>query len=144
VIRHRNHFAVRSNNPVALNSNTATLYDFSSAQSQAYQNPAFTSFNAAMVDLSGNGTVFGMWGGDANSNHSTRASGAITNNDYAYIVNILLSGNTGNVLSSVYNSGDLNLDGFVRASGSLTSNDYAVLFNTILGGNSGNVYFEHN
>jgi hypothetical protein len=140
VIKHRNHLTIRSSSTVFVNGVAPVLYDFTTAQSQAFQNAALP--NPAMKDLSG-GTVFGMWGGNANSNTSTRASGALSTNDYLYLVNILLGGNTATILSNTYSSGDLNLDGAVRASGALTTNDYLILVNIILGGNTANIYTEH-
>jgi hypothetical protein len=142
VLKHRNHLTIRSSSTVFVNGAAPTLYDFTSAQSQAYQNGAIVT-NPAMKDLTGGGTVFGMFGGNANSNSSTRASGALSINDYLYLVNILLGGNTATILPNTYNSGDLNLDGQVRASGALTINDYLILVNTILGGNTANIYTEH-
>jgi hypothetical protein len=142
VLRHRNHLTIRSSSTVFVNGATPTLYDFTTAQSQAYQNGAIVT-NPALKDLTGGGTVFGMWGGNANSNISTRASGALSTNDYLYLVNILLGGNTATILSNAYSSGDLNLDGAVRASGALTTNDYLILVNIILGGNTANIYTEH-
>jgi hypothetical protein len=57
VIRHRNHLAIMSANPVSLNSMNSLLYDFSSVQTQVYGiNP--------QNDL-GEG-VFGMIAGDGN------------------------------------------------------------------------------
>jgi hypothetical protein len=141
VIKHRNHLTLRSSTTVFVNGATPVLYDFTTAQSQAYQNGAIVT-NPAMKDLTGGGTVFGMWGGNANSNTSTRASGALSTNDYLYLVNILLGGNTATILNT-YSPGDLNLDGQVRASGALTTNDYLILVNIILGGNTANIYTEH-
>ena len=67
VIRHRNHLGIRSATVRAMTSTMGiqvpAVYDFSTAQSQAYQNPAITT-NAAMVDLTGG--AFGMLGGNAN------------------------------------------------------------------------------
>jgi hypothetical protein len=141
VIKHRNHLAIRSATTVFVNGAAPVTYDFTTAQSQAYQNGAIVT-NPAMKDLTGGGTVFGMWGGNANSNTSTRASGALSTNDYLYLVNILLGGNTATILNT-YSPGDLNLDGQVRASGALTTNDYLILVNIILGGNTANIYTEH-
>lgn len=140
VLRHRNHLAIRSSSTVFVNGATPTTYDFTVNESKAYQNVAITT-NAAMKDL-GNG-IFGMWAGNANSNTSVRASGALSTNDYLYLVNILLGGNVATVATPVYSNGDLNLDGTLRASGSLTNNDYLILVNTLLGGNVANIYTEH-
>lgn len=58
VIRHRNHLAIMSANPVSLSFTNSLFYDFSTAQTQAYgTNP--------MKDLGGG--VFGLIGGDGNA-----------------------------------------------------------------------------
>ena len=57
VVRHRNHLAIMSANPVTLSFTNSSLYDFSTAQTQAYG-------TEPMADLGGN--VFGMYAGDAN------------------------------------------------------------------------------
>jgi hypothetical protein len=56
VIRHRNHLAVMSSQPVVLNPNSV-LYDFTTGQSQ---------YHGGEAALLGSG-VYGMFGGDANS-----------------------------------------------------------------------------
>jgi hypothetical protein len=142
VIKHRNHLGVRSAAAIALSS-TAASYDFTTAQSQAFQDGTITT-NAAMVDLTGGGVgPFAMWGGNTNSNTETRASGSPAQNDYLYLVNTLLGGNTATILSNVYSSGDINLDGAVRASGTPGQNDYLILVNNILGGNTAVIYKTH-
>lgn len=135
VVRHRNHLPIRSASTIAL-SGTATLYDFTTAESKAYQDGTITS-NAAMQDVSGGGTVFAMWGGNANSN--TKVSFTGVNNDSGTILGAL-GGNQGTALSSVYNSADLNLDGNVKYTG--TNNDSGLLL-SVLGSNQAAVYSQH-
>lgn len=59
VVRHRNHLAIMSAAAVLLSS-ASGLYDFTTAQTQAYG-------TNSMVDLTGGGTVFGMVAGDASN-----------------------------------------------------------------------------
>ncbi len=74
VVRHRNHLAIMTASAIPLSSNSV-LYDFSTAQLQAYgTNP--------MADLLGNGTVFGMWMGD------TDGSGVVDVTDRANTWNL--------------------------------------------------------
>jgi len=91
VIRHRNHLAIMSKNPVSLNSTTPT-YDFTTAQTQAYGSPN------AMILV---GTRYCMISGDADGN------GQVQNSD----VNTGIRPNLG--LSGCLNA-DANLDGQVQ------------------------------
>jgi hypothetical protein len=148
VIRHRNHLAIRTATPVAVNA-SPTLYDFTTALGQAFKNVSITS-NEAMVNLSG-GTVFGMWAGNANGNTESRASGPnASSNDFLQLVNIILGGNVALIQgpptggAPVYNSADMNMDGTVRASGpNGTTNDFLYLVNIILNGNVATIYRSH-
>jgi hypothetical protein len=135
VIKHRNHLGVRSATAVSLNSSPATTYDFSSSQSQAFQDAAITPTNDAMKDLGGG--VFGLWAGNANGNTNVRFTGL--NNDAGIILSAL-GGNQAILLSSTYNSGDLNLDGTVRYTG--LNNDAGVLLG-VLGSNQAAIYTQH-
>lgn len=100
VIRHRNHLAVMSANPLILSSSLAgdyltgdsTEYDFSSAQTQAYG-------SSAEKDLGGG--VYGLYSGDTNN------SGIVTAADKTIV-------NTFN-LSSGYYIADTNFSGIVTA-----------------------------
>jgi hypothetical protein len=148
VIRHRNHLPIRTAVTIAvdgsLSATAPALYDMTTAQAQAYQNGAITT-NAAMKDNAG---VFSMWGGNANSNTQSRASGGQSINDYLYLANTVLGGNIGLILGPpssavVYNSADMNMDGVVRSSGGQSINDYLFLVNTVLGGNIGLIYSQH-
>jgi hypothetical protein len=84
--------------------------------------------NNAMASLSGG--VFGLWGGNVNSNGNVRYIGP--SNDNSYLLNTVLNGNKAAVLSG-YNVGDINMNGTTRYIG--PSNDNSFLLNTILGGN---------
>ena len=93
VLRHRNHLAIMSASPIALSTET-TLYDFSTAQSQAYgTNP--------MIEVDTTNHVFAMPTGDANAN------GQIQNDDKndVWKNEVGLSG---------YHKGDFNLNGQVQ------------------------------
>ena len=143
VIRHRNHMAIRTSSVITLDGTmgfVAQLYNFSSAQTQAYQNTAITS-NAAMKDLTGG--VFGMWGGNGNRDGQIRASGPLGSNDYGFLITTTLGGNVTTILSNVYNSADTNMDGQVRASGPLGSNDYGFLITTTLSGDVTKIFLQH-
>lgn len=128
-IRHRNHLGVRSTNNMALAKTTTTVYDFTTALNKAY---AVGVTNNAMASLAGG--VFGMWGGNANSNATVRYSGP--SNDESTLLNTCLAGNKGTVLNGYYNC-DLNLNGVLRYSG--PNNDENYLLNTILSGVKGTV-----
>jgi len=133
-IRHRNHLGIRTPSSLkfALNG-TATAYNFSTAQAQAYQNGAITT-NAAMKDL-GNG-IFAMWGGNgANAGAgatTVRANGAPAVNDYSALLTKL---NGGTSVPNQYDATDFNMDGTVRNNGAPAVNDYSFLL-SVLGTNS--------
>ncbi len=141
VVGHRNHLPIRTPVSQLLQDNTVFNYDFTTGQTQAYQNGSILT-NAAMVQ---NGSTFLMWGGNVIVNTQVRASGApATQNDALYLVNTLLGGTIGTILTNQYSSGDVNMDGSVRASGSpTTQNDALILVNGILSGNIGNVINQH-
>ena len=93
VIRHRNHLAIMSASTVSLSA-TSALYDFTTAQSQAYgTNP--------MASLSGG--VFGLYAGDSNTD------GQITALDFNTWNANTKAGQVG------YVPDDMNLDGQVTA-----------------------------
>lgn len=137
-VKHRNHLGVRTSSTQAINSISATAYDFTTAQNQAYQNSGIAT-NNAMKDL-GSG-VFIMWAGDATIDARTNASGS--GNDYSYLVNTVLGGNVALIISNVYHTADMNMDGAVRASGTPALNDYIFLVNTVLLGNITAVVDQH-
>lgn len=135
VIKHRNHLAIRTPNAVFLDPTiTPTQYDFTTAQSQAYQNPNNTA-NSAMADL-GNG-VFGLHAGDANSVRGVRYTGP--SND-ALAILAALGANQAAILNSVYRAEDVNMDGIIRYTG--PNNDILALL-SYLGANQAAIYITH-
>ena len=122
VVRHRNHLAIMSASAIPL-SNSSALYDFSTAQLQAYgTNP--------MADFLGNGTVFGMWMGDVNSDGVVKYN--LTDNDRLLIYNRIENAGVNITVSGYYNE-DVNMDGVVKYN--LSNNDRLLIYNVI--GNSG-------
>lgn len=88
VVKHRNHLAIMSAGPVALN-DSSTLYDFTTSTS--------TYYGADAKNLGGG--RFGMYGGDYSQD------GFIDSDDFA--------GPDNDLFKSGYRASDLNLDGFV-------------------------------
>jgi hypothetical protein len=144
-IRHRNHLGVRSSATIAFTADITPSYDFTNAQSQAYQNTTITS-NAAMALLS-NGK-YAMWGGNANSNDRVNY-GAIGSDRIfilsgtALIGSIIqgLNNNQATVLSNVYSNNDLNMNGTVNY-GSIGS-DRIFLLSTVLQNAQSNTITQH-
>ena len=128
VVRHRNHLSVRSATTIAANS-SPTLYDFTTAQSQAFQNGAISNAAMASKDLPGNTPgVFLLWAGNANSDNAVRAGGGPTLSDYLTIMSsTALQGDFTKIITSVYRKEDLNMDGVLRAGGGPTLSDYLTL-----------------
>ncbi len=132
-VRHRNHLSVRSAATLLLETNPV-VYDFTTAQEAAYQNPAISS-NAAMKVV-GEGR-FGLWGGNVNGNGIVNY-GAIGSDRYALLTwpdigpghqlglnNILTSQLTG-----VYANSDVNMNGTINY-GSIGSDRYFILNNVL-------------
>src|SRR5207247_1804730 len=91
-VRHRNHLGLRTDEvvfPKAINESKSTAFttnviDLRTAtDAQLYGTAA--AFKTATHPVLG--TVNLLWGGNANSNNSVRASGDGTINDYLYLVN---------------------------------------------------------
>jgi hypothetical protein len=117
-VRHRNHLLVRTPNSFALAKTTTTAYNFTDNISKAYNNPAITA-NPAMPTLTAG--VFGMYGGNANSDASVRVSGSAVTSDYQRILTTL---GGASILTPVYSTSDVNMDGTVRVSGSAVTSDF--------------------
>ncbi|MBN1480068.1 hypothetical protein JXA70_07345 [candidate division KSB1 bacterium] len=66
IVRHRNHLAAASAAPIALTSNSATLYDFTIAKSQYY--------NADATLLDADPVRYGLYAGDADGNGQVQNS----------------------------------------------------------------------
>ena len=118
-VRHRNHLGVRSAATLALAKTTNTSYDFTTSLSQAF--PGAVT-NNAMATVGTN--IFGLWGGNSNTDLFSRKTGSASTNDYslflAAVSSVAAPGPTG-----VYRREDFNLDGNVRKTGSATTNDYS-------------------
>jgi hypothetical protein len=134
-IRHRNHLAIRTPNSITVPLGGTINYDFTTAQSQAFQSGAP---NAAQVAV---GSNFAMWGGNANGNSAVNY-GAL-GSDRLFLLNTSpstskvlsgLGGSSSASLPSRYSNSDLNMNGTVNY-GALGS-DRIFLLNTVLGGNS--------
>ncbi|RYD51872.1 MAG: hypothetical protein EOP52_06720 [Sphingobacteriales bacterium] len=139
-IRHRNHLGIRTATAQAFADNGTINYDFTTAQSQAYQNPAITT-NAAQASLAGG--AFGMWAGNANGNNSVRLNGAPGVNDFNYIVRTALSNVATNIASAVYSPSDVNLNGNVRVTGAPAINDRIFIQNNVLGNDPTKTITQH-
>jgi hypothetical protein len=133
-VRHRNHLGIRTDATRSFALETNTPYDFTTAQTAAYQNTGITA-NAAMKDM-GSG-VFAMWAGNVNANTNVRYSGL--NNDLAALL-AALGGNQSTLLTNVYSNADINMNGTVRYSG--LNNDNTFLL-SILGGNQAAIFSQH-
>ncbi|MFN8305987.1 MAG: hypothetical protein U0T79_04365 [Ferruginibacter sp.] len=145
-IRHRNHLGVRTATTQLVDGAVSpTAYDFSTAQTQAYQDAAILALpapnnNSAMNSVGGK---FVMWGGNGNSNTTTRANGPLAQNDYLFLVTTTLAGNVTGQISNVYSRADYNMDGTVRANGPLAQNDYLFLITTTLAGSTTKIISQH-
>ncbi len=136
LIGHRNHLSIRTPLAQSLQDNVDFVYNFSSAQAQAYQNGSIPT-NAAMASITGTFPAFALWGGNVNANNNVRYTGPSPDN---LALLTLLGGNTTAVLNSIYSLGDLNLNGVVRYTG--PSPDNLALLN-VLSGNTTAVRTEH-
>lgn len=126
-IRHRNHLGVRTAATQLLLRTSSTTYDFTTAQSKAYDGGGSPP-NPPMATLATN--IYGMYGGNINVDRTTRKTGSATLNDYS----LLLSGVNSAVApgpSIVYRREDFNMDGNVRKTGSPTTNDYSKFLNIL-------------
>ena len=133
-VKHRNHLPVRSASALTFTQDAATPYDFTTAQAQAYQNPAVTN-NAAQVSVS-NGN-FAMWGGNANSN--TAVNYGAVGSDRFYMLTTArnttipqsgLGNNQITPLSNVYSNSDVTMNGTVNY-GAVGSDRFFLLVNVL-------------
>ncbi len=117
-VRHRNHLGIRTPASFALAKVSTTGYNFTDNIAKAYNNPAITN-NPAMPLLAAG--VYGMYGGNANSDVSTRVSGSASISDYQRVLSTL---GGASILSPVYSASDINMDGVVRVTGTVSISDY--------------------
>ena len=95
VVRHRNHLTIMSSNPISL-SGTTPLYDFTTAQTQAYGlNPM------RYLDVG----VFGTFAADANADGSLNATD----------LNVYWLPQNGTAYDYLTKTADFNLDGSINA-----------------------------
>ena len=134
LIGHRNHLSIRTATASSLADNSIFTFNFSSGQTQAYQNPAITT-NTAMKDM-GNG-IFALWGGNANSNNALRYS--TPGNDPSSILAFVGGIPTGNT-TNIYTANDVNMDRKVKYS--TPGNDPGFILST-LGGLPTAFFTEH-
>ena len=113
VVRHRNHLSIMSAAPIALSS-TSALYDFKTAQTQAYG----TNAMAALT-----GGAFGMIAGDVNQDGIVKYN--LGGNDRALIYVRIGGGIVNNTVSGYYPE-DVNLDGVVKYN--LGDNDRGIIY----------------
>ena len=126
-VRHRNHLGVRTAGTLNLAKISTTVYDFTTALSQAYQgNPSPP--NPVMATL--NTGVYGMYGGNANSDLFTKKVGSASTNDYSLLIAGVNSAPAPGP-TNVYRREDFNMDGNVRKTGSPLTNDYSKLLNIL-------------
>lgn len=125
-VRHRNHLAIRSLGNIALAKTTTSVYNFTTAQTQAF--PGAVS-NNPMATL--NTGIYGMWGGSTNDDLIVKMTGLnANNNDYLKLVNVL--GSSTATIPNTYSKQDLNLDGSVKMTGlNASNNDYLKLINVL-------------
>ena len=133
-IRHRNHLGVRTPTAFALAKTTTTNYNFTDNISKAYNNTGIA--NLPMADVTGAG-VFGMWGGNANSDVTTRVTGTLSVSDYQRILSTLGGAAT---VGPVYSPSDINMDGTVRVTGTLSISDYQKILSYL---NSSSIITQH-
>ena len=133
VVSHRNHLAIRTPASQLLQDGVTFSYNFTTAQSQAYQNPGILT-NPAMKDL-GSGR-FALWGGDGTKNGIVNYTPI--GNDEAFLKAAL-----GGILSSSasgYLDADFNMNGVVNYTP--LGNDEAFL-KAVLGGVLSNSVSRH-
>ncbi len=125
VVRHRNHLAVMSANPLQISSATPR-YDFTTAQGQAWG-------SQPMCDLAFNGTPCAQWAGDANADGRLKYTGA-TGDPVA--IEQRIGGTDITATVPGYFREDADMDGIVQYSGA--GNDRAIVLRNIGGVNIGN------
>ncbi len=132
-VRHRNHLGARTASTLALVKTTALPYDFTTAQTKAFNDGIIV--NPPMADIGSTpGTIFGLYGGNINVDRTTRKTGSATVNDFS----LLLSGVNSSSApgpTDVYRREDLNMDGNIRKTGSSTTNDFSRLLAILNGSN---------
>jgi hypothetical protein len=125
-IRHRNHLGARTAGTLALAKTTTTVYNFTTAVTQAFPGAVV---NAPMATLTAG--VFGLFAGNANDDLVVKMTGlTVNNNDYLKLLNTLGSSTVS--IPNIYSKQDLNMDGTIKMTGlTAANNDYLRLLNTL-------------
>jgi hypothetical protein len=126
-VRHRNHLGARTAAAITgLAKNTTTVYDFTTAVTQAFPGAVL---NAPMATLTG--SIFGLFAGNANDDLTVKMTGVNANsNDYLKLIGVL--GNSANSIPNTYSKQDLNMDGTVKMTGvNASTNDYLRLLGAL-------------
>ncbi|MEO6491001.1 MAG: hypothetical protein ABIO04_13750 [Ferruginibacter sp.] len=118
-VRHRNHLGIRTATAFTLTKTTSTPYNFTDNISKAYNNVAIT--NPAMATLAAG--IYGLYGGNANSDAATRVSGTVSISDFQRILAALTAAGTPTI-SPTYSAADVNMDGTVRVTGTVSISDF--------------------
>lgn len=115
-VRHRNHLGVMTLSPVALNSSTATVVDFSSPETATWGTDARNN----------QGGVMTLWAGDANGDGVVSYNGS-SNDKNAVLEQVGLT--TSNNVLTIYHRTDVNMDGSVKYNGA--TNDKNVVLGVV-------------
>lgn len=115
-IRHRNHLGVMTAAPVALNSSTPAVIDFSSPATATWGTDARNNVGGVMT----------LWAGDANGDGTVSYNG--TNNDKNAILGQVGITTSNNILV-IYHRGDVNMDGSLKYNGA--TNDKNVVLGVV-------------
>jgi len=135
-IVHRTHLSIRTPN-AGIDVVNPVPQDFTTNLSLAYDNPAITTNDAMFLHVASGKYL--MYGGNGNSNTVVRFAGPA--NDRDYLLNTILGGNPGTILTNAYSTGDYNMNGTVRFAG--PANDRDFLLNTVLSGAPGTILNQH-
>ncbi len=144
LVSHRNHLSIRTPAAYSLADNAIFNYDFTTAQSKAFQNSVITT-NTAMAQF---GNVFMMMAGNADMDDFVRAIlqvQPLIPSDADYIREVILNGNP-NATVTGYSVADLNMDRSVRAASKILPpipSDIAFILGMVLGGQPNAIRQEH-
>ncbi|MEQ1553918.1 MAG: hypothetical protein ABL929_07065 [Ferruginibacter sp.] len=124
-VRHRNHLGIRSLNATTLDiigSPVPTTIDLSVN--------AASLFNSFGANIGGSG-IFGLYGGNSNSNNSLRITGATSAiSDLEKIKSVL---GTSPLISNIYSEADVNMNRIVRITGATAAVSDLEFIKSILG-----------
>ncbi|MBK8829137.1 MAG: hypothetical protein IPO26_21370 [Saprospiraceae bacterium] len=113
-LRHRNHLAIRTANPMDL-VNPPMLKDFSAGTSEAYTNPSYPNAPYLNANMKQIGSYFAMWGGNANNQNEQIDYNGGSNDKTKILQKVGLT--TPNNIVTGYHIEDVNLSGSVEYNG---------------------------